>query len=156
MPAKSGSGEEAVAHLPFKLHRGFAIVVRGSIGNARNLNFLLDTGASPSVVDRRVAQKLHLQVSSGQLSTFTQKVAVDQSVAADIHLGPFHADQLKSPCTRPLCPGGDPGCACRCHGWVRLPEARTLYHRLPFTEPSSLVPSIRSSKPFLMPTACRT
>ena len=92
---KIGLREEVVAHLPFKLHRGFAIVVRGSIGNARNLNFLLDTGASPSVVDRRVAQKLHLQVSSGQLSTFTQKVAVDQSVAADIHLGPFHADQLR-------------------------------------------------------------
>ena len=90
-----GLREEGVAHLPFKLHRGFAIIVRGSIGNARNLNFLLDTGASPSVVDRRVAQKVHLQVSSGQLSTFTQKVAVDQSVAADIHLGPFHADQLR-------------------------------------------------------------
>ena len=95
----AGGGEppqgDAVLRLPFKLHRGFAVVVRGSIGTAKNLNFLIDTGASPSVVDCRVARKLRLAVSSGQLSTFTQKVAVDQAIAADIRLGPFRADELR-------------------------------------------------------------
>ena len=56
-----GSGEppkdEPALHIPFALHRGFAIVVRGSIGTAKNLNFLIDTGVSPSVVDRRVARR---------------------------------------------------------------------------------------------------
>lgn len=90
-PAQVG----AVFRLPFKLHRGFAVVVRGSIGTVKNLNFLIDTGASPSVVDSRVAQKLRLAVSSGQMSTFTQKVAVDQAIAADIRLGPFRAVELR-------------------------------------------------------------
>jgi predicted aspartyl protease len=86
---------DAVLRLPFKLHRGFAVVVHGSIGTAKNLNFLIDTGASPSVVDSRVARKLRLAVSSGQLSTFTQRVAVDQAIAADVRLGPFRADELR-------------------------------------------------------------
>ena len=46
--------------VPFKLCRGYAIVVRGSVGNLKNLNFLVDTGAVPSVLDERIAQKLHL------------------------------------------------------------------------------------------------
>jgi len=29
-----------------KLYRGYAIVVRGSVGNLKNLNFLIDTGAN--------------------------------------------------------------------------------------------------------------
>lgn len=99
--ADQGIGEavlpqgDAVLRLPFKLHRGFAVIVRGSIGTAKNLNFLIDTGASPSVVDRRVARKLRLAVSSGQLSTFTQRVPVDQAIAADVRLGPFRAVELR-------------------------------------------------------------
>jgi len=91
---KSVQGD-AIVGVPFKLHHGFAIVVRGSIGAAKNLNFLIDTGASPSVVDCRVARKLRLAVSSGQLSTFTQKIAVGQAIAADVRLGPFRADELR-------------------------------------------------------------
>jgi predicted aspartyl protease len=87
--------EESVFRVPFKLHRGFAIVVRGSIGTVKNLNFLIDTGASPTVVDCRVARKLRLAVSARQLSTFTQKVAVDQAMAADVRLGPLHDDELR-------------------------------------------------------------
>jgi len=85
----------AVFRLPFRLHRGFAILVRGSIGAAKNLNFLIDTGASPTVVDCRVARKLGLAVSAGQLSTFTQRIAVDQAMAADVRLGPFRGDALR-------------------------------------------------------------
>lgn len=87
--------DDAVFRLPFRLHRGFAIVVRGSIGAAKNLNFLIDTGASPTVVDCRVARKLGLVVSVGQLSTFTQRVAVDQAMAADVRLGPFRDEELR-------------------------------------------------------------
>ena len=97
--ASAGSAEppqeDTVLRISFKLQRGFAVVVRGSIGTAKNLNFLIDTGASPSVVDYRVARKLRLAISSGQLSTFTQRVAVDQAIAADVRLGPFRAGELR-------------------------------------------------------------
>ncbi|MGH9544921.1 MAG: aspartyl protease family protein [Terriglobales bacterium] len=86
---------QLVQRIPFELRHGFAVIVRGSIGNAKNLKFLIDTGASPSVVDRRVAQKLHLTLSTGRFSTFTRRVDVDQAIASDLHLGPFHADELR-------------------------------------------------------------
>jgi predicted aspartyl protease len=80
--------------VPFKLYRGYVIVVRGSIGNAKNLNFLLDTGAVPSVLDRRVAQKLHLTGKVEKLSVFTQKLGTERVIAPDVTLGPLHADAL--------------------------------------------------------------
>ena len=80
--------------VPFKLYRGYAIVVRGSIGNLKNLNFLVDTGAVPSVVDQRLADRLHLAGTAKELSVFTQKVAAKQVTIKKLQLGPAHADSL--------------------------------------------------------------
>jgi hypothetical protein len=49
----------ARAGLPFKLSDGLLIVVEGRIGTLGKLKFILDTGATRSVVDRKVADKLH-------------------------------------------------------------------------------------------------
>ena len=54
--------------VPFKLYRGYVIVVRGTIGGLKNLNFLVDTGAVPSVVDAHIAQKLHLRGQAGRVA----------------------------------------------------------------------------------------
>ena len=43
----------AGARVPFVLYRGYTIVVHGSIGRIMRLNFIVDTGAVPSIVDRR-------------------------------------------------------------------------------------------------------
>ena len=51
LAAQLAVGENARNEVPFKLYRGYVIVVRGSIGNLKNLNFLIDTGAVPSVLD---------------------------------------------------------------------------------------------------------
>jgi predicted aspartyl protease len=80
--------------VPFKLYRGYAIVVRGSVGNLKNLNFLVDTGAVPSVLDRRIAQKLHLTGSTERLSVFTQKLDTERAVASNVQLGPLQAEEL--------------------------------------------------------------
>lgn len=80
--------------IPFKLYRGYAIVAHGSIGAAKNLNFLIDTGAVPSVLDRRIAQKLHLTGSVEELSVFTQKLEMKRVTALDVNLGPLHAHAL--------------------------------------------------------------
>jgi hypothetical protein len=47
---------DGLVEVPFKLYRGYVIVVKGSIAGLERLNFLIDTGAVPSVVDRRIAQ----------------------------------------------------------------------------------------------------
>ena len=88
----------AVAHnrseVSFKLYRGYAIVVRGSIGSMKNLNFLIDTGAVPSVLDRRIAERLHLGGTTEKLSVFTQELKTERVSAQNVDLGPFHADTL--------------------------------------------------------------
>jgi Aspartyl protease len=55
----------------FKLYQGYIIVVQGSIGTLQKLNFVIDTGAVPSVVDPRVAQKLGLNGTSQSVSVET-------------------------------------------------------------------------------------
>jgi predicted aspartyl protease len=80
--------------VPFKLYRGYAIVVRGSVGNIKNLNFLVDTGAVPSVLDQRIAQKLHLTGATEKLSVFTQKLETVRAVAPNVQLGSLRAEGL--------------------------------------------------------------
>jgi len=85
---------DSAGEVPFRLYRGYAIVVRGSIGNLSNLNFLIDTGAVPSVLDRRIARKLRLAGTLGKLSVFTQKLDTEQSNAPNVQLGQLHAEAL--------------------------------------------------------------
>lgn len=85
---------DSAGEVPFRLYRGYAIVVRGSIGNLSNLNFLIDTGAVPTVLDRRIARKLRLAGTLGKLSVFTQKLDTEHSNAPNVQLGQLHADAL--------------------------------------------------------------
>ena len=78
----------------FKLYRGYAIVVHGSVGNLKNLNFLVDTGAVPSVLDERIARKLHLTGTTEKLSVFTETVETQRALAQDLRVGPLRAEAL--------------------------------------------------------------
>jgi len=85
---------DSANQVSFKLYRGYVIVARGSMGNLTNLNFVIDTGAVPSVLDRRIAQRLHLTGAIEKLSVFTQKLDLERVIAPDVNLGPFHAAAL--------------------------------------------------------------
>jgi len=61
--------------ITFKLYRGYTIIVQGSIGALRNCNLLIDTGAVPSVLDRRVAKKLRLVGRPDEVSVFSQSIS---------------------------------------------------------------------------------
>ncbi len=80
--------------IPFKLYRSYAIVVRGSIGGVRNLNFLIDTGSVPSVLDRRIAQKMHLTGTVEKLSVFTKEMESERVIARSVRLGPQRVEAL--------------------------------------------------------------
>jgi hypothetical protein len=80
--------------IPFKLYRGYAIVVRGSIGGLKNLNLLIDTGAVPSVVDVRIAHKLHLRGQSGWVDVATGMLPTERITAPNVEVGPSHVAEV--------------------------------------------------------------
>jgi predicted aspartyl protease len=75
----------------FKLYRNYAIVARGSAGNRKNVNFLIDTGAIPSVLDRRIAENLHLSGPVEKLSVFTKRLDTERVVVPQVQVGPLVA-----------------------------------------------------------------
>lgn len=87
----TGSSNE----LPFRLYGGYVIVVEGSIGSQHRLRFLLDTGATTTVVDRRVAKKLGLVLSPGRIFHFNKIIPMDRVVLPDLVLGPVRLDGLR-------------------------------------------------------------
>jgi len=81
--------------VPFKLYLDYLIVVQGSLGPLESLNFLVDTGANPTAVDRKLAKKLGL--TSEQTTTLTRvngRIQVKRTVLPTIRLGPIRAESL--------------------------------------------------------------
>jgi predicted aspartyl protease len=84
----------APVEIPFKLYQDYLIVVQGSLGTLDRLNFLIDTGTNPSMIDRRIAKKLRLRGKAGKLALFKQDSKVERVVLPSIRLGPVRADFL--------------------------------------------------------------
>jgi predicted aspartyl protease len=93
--SESTLGREGSNEISFTLHRGYAIVVRGSVGDLKKLNFLVDTGTVPSVLDRRIAQALHLTGTVEKLDVLTKKLDSEFVVAPKMRLGPLRADAVR-------------------------------------------------------------
>ena len=84
------AGDPRVA-LPIKLYDGYTVVVQGSIANSSNLNFLIDTGALPTVVDARMARKLNLSGKRQPLTVFSRHVDTERVLLPVVRLGPVRA-----------------------------------------------------------------
>ena len=54
------SAPKGPTEVRFELYLGYTIVAKGSMGGLQKLNFIIDTGAVPSVVDARVAPQARL------------------------------------------------------------------------------------------------
>jgi predicted aspartyl protease len=80
--------------LRFDLYRDYLIVARGSVGSQKDLNFLVDTGANPTILDRRVAQKLHLQEEPGVLAGINGRVQAGLATVPSLQFGPIRRDNL--------------------------------------------------------------
>ena len=79
---------------PLRLYRGYLVIVKGSIGPLRNLNFLIDTGAYPSVVDEKVAHILGLEQQVANLSLSNQSLLAKLVVLPSLGLGPTRIEPL--------------------------------------------------------------
>ena len=80
--------------IPFKLQGGFLIEVEGGIGNLEGLKFILDTGATRSVVDRRIANRFSTERRQKKVFNFDSFVRVDSVEFPDVHFGPIEVHNV--------------------------------------------------------------
>ena len=80
--------------VPFKLHRGYTIVVQGSIAGHKKLNFIIDTGAVPSVVDEGFIRRLRVDGRADRLWVFNTDLPARRAVLPDLRLGPIQVRSL--------------------------------------------------------------
>jgi len=92
-PGAKGTVGRSIA-VGFDLYRGYLIVVRGSAGPRKDLNFLLDTGASYTVLDQRLARKLRLDELPGVLAGVNGRVAAGRAIAPSLQIGPTRRENL--------------------------------------------------------------
>jgi hypothetical protein len=89
-------GKPAVSTtMPFKLVSGFLVVVDGQIGNLDGLKLILDAGATHSLIDRKVADRLHLKRRSGEVISFDRHIPVEWAIIPELRVGPMRTGTLR-------------------------------------------------------------
>jgi predicted aspartyl protease len=92
MPVARGASWQE--DIPFNLTRGFGIVVKGGIGTANNLNFLLDTGAVPSVISQRLASRTGLTGTPGSFALLNKEIEAQYLTVSDVRFGSMPVSRL--------------------------------------------------------------
>ena len=91
---KCSSGASERVAIPFKLYQDYLIVVHGSVGTLEGLNFLIDTGANATSIDRKIARKLELRGHDAKLAVLDGKVRVERVVLPRLQIGSIRAESL--------------------------------------------------------------
>ena len=90
-----GLGEPAES-VRFQLYQGYLIVVHGSIGAVKNLNIFLDTGATPALLDSRVARKLNLRgEESVSIVRLDRRTRSEETNLPSLEIGPLKCSNLR-------------------------------------------------------------
>jgi predicted aspartyl protease len=83
-PTKSRSG------IPFKLYGDYLIVIEGRIGNLGKLRFVVDTGVTHSVIDRKLAGRMGVTRRSGKVVNFDKTVPAEWAEVSEVQFGPIN------------------------------------------------------------------
>jgi len=75
--------------IPFQLVSNFLVVVNGRVGDLDGLKFILDTGASYTLIDQKVADRLKLRRSTGKITNFSREVPVEWAEIPNLRVGPL-------------------------------------------------------------------
>jgi predicted aspartyl protease len=98
MVSPDPKGQETLSQAPtkvsFRLHWGYLVIVEGSIGDVRNLNFLVDTGAYPSIIDQKIAHNLGLAERPARVNVSIKSVQTGLVILPSLHLGPVRVESL--------------------------------------------------------------
>ena len=91
---EAGPRQTVEGTVRFDLYRGYLMVARGSAGTAKGLTFLLDTGASSSVLDPKLARQLHLQRLPASIAVLGGSVPAEKSIAPSLNVGPLQSNNV--------------------------------------------------------------
>lgn len=87
---------EPAGTVPFELYRGYFMVAHGSVGPLKNLNFYLDTGTTPAILDARIAKKLSLPGDeSANIVVLGGRTAGKRISLPSIEMGPLKRTNLQ-------------------------------------------------------------
>lgn len=86
--AQDPSKSSVSSTIPFQLRSGFLVVVSGQVGDLEGLKFIVDTGASYTFIDCKVADRLKLPRRPGKTTSFDREVPVEWAVIPDLRVGP--------------------------------------------------------------------
>jgi len=86
---------ERITEILFTLYGGYLIVVEGRIGNLDHQKLLIDTGTSPSMIDRTVSAKLGLQGATSGIALFNKSVSGERVILSQLELGPLQRRNLQ-------------------------------------------------------------
>ena len=89
------AGPETSNEKAFELREGFLIVVDGRIGPLEHLKFILDTGASHTVVSRKIADQLVVLREPGSVINFQRKLPVEWARFPEVQVGPVVATDAR-------------------------------------------------------------
>ncbi len=92
-PTNADPSQEFRVH--FDLYKGYLIVVKGSTGPLKNLNFLLDTGATPTILDPRITRKLHLDGTPVSIAVMGGRAQGNQAIVPNLEIGPIQRSELR-------------------------------------------------------------
>jgi hypothetical protein len=93
--AKDQSGESQPAEIPFKLYNDNLIVVKGNVGRIGGVNFILDTGTTPTSISKSLAGRLKLSGTGEPLQTLSGAIETQSFVVPHIQVGAFSADEVR-------------------------------------------------------------
>ena len=95
--AEKNQGQEnrdaKISEVPFRLYKDYLILMKGSIGSLQDLTFLIDTGATTTVLSPHIASKLKLKQKSGKAAAYGKPVSIKSAIVRRLSLGSvlFHA-----------------------------------------------------------------
>ena len=81
--------------IPFAIASDFLVVVEGRAGNVGGLKFIVDTGATHSVLDKKVATRLQLPRHAGKVVNFDRSIPIEWAELPEVQVGPLQAKGLR-------------------------------------------------------------